>query len=218
MSGNGPIGYPARAAGAATSGRRSVYGAADWTAAAAAVAAALCRATGAACASAGLRTAPELRSAARLQSAPGCSPPAAALWRARGPRPATRPGLLFPAGCRRASTATRRQHPVTSCRSAVQRTRRRRAMRRQCSMLRRSRGDPIRRATISATTCRQRRRAMRRPRPIHSSKRTIRLRCNSMITIPPTSAPRNRATARPTPTSTRCWPRRRSSRAVVAAA
>src|SRR6476469_4808631 len=52
------------AAGAATAGRRSFCNAADWTAAAATLAAALCRATGAAWASAGLRPATGL-------SAPG---------------------------------------------------------------------------------------------------------------------------------------------------
>ena len=48
------------------------------------------------------------------------------------------------------------------------------------------------------------------PRPTRSSSRTT--------AIPPSSARRTRATERPTPTSTRCWPRRRSSHAAAGAA
>ena len=143
-------------------------------------------------------------------SAPGSAPAAAyGAQEAHGQQPA--PGYYFPQAAAEpqgyAPPTSGHQLPFGSPAHAP-----------APSMRRRCRGGPIRRATISATICRRRHRAIRRPRPIRSSKRTIRLRCSSMITIPPTSAPRSRATPKPTPTSTRCWPRRRSSRAAAAAA
>ena len=156
----------------------------------------------------------DVRAAADLRSAPSPQAARSSPTARKSARPASRSRLLSSRRPPRSRRATRRRPPGTSCRSVA----RARAGAELCpaaQQLRPFRGGPIRRATISATTCRRDAGLCAgRGRSVPAGARSG---CTASARSP-TSAPRNRATARPTPTSTRCWPRKRSSRAAAAGA
>ena len=125
--------------------------------------------------------------------------PAAGLQPAAGPRPAAQPpGYYFPQAAGEQSRhgyappTAGHQLPFGGSDASAGAE----LCARSHSMRRRFRGaasSPIRAATISATTCRQRRQGYAPAEArSSSSKRTIRLRCSSTITIRPTSAPATR--------------------------